>query len=234
MSDDQPVVCVVDDDAEVRRALERLLRSTGYAAWAFPSAKAFIESGRGQHPGCLVLDVRMPELSGLDLQQALDEAGCHMPIIFITGYGDVPTAVRAIRRGAVDMLIKPVDERQLFAAVARALQIDRAEQAMRAEQAELGRRYARLTPRERQVFALVVAGLLNKQVAARLGTSERTVKVHRARVMRKLGVESFAELVRLGTQLGIGPAPVARVPSPSYDGASRLPQGPMADMRVGE
>jgi FixJ family two-component response regulator len=176
----------------------------------------------------------MPELSGLDLQQALDEAGCHMPIIFITGYGDVPTAVRAIRRGAVDMLIKPVDERQLFAAVARALQIDRAEQAMRAEQAELGRRYARLTPRERQVFALVVAGLLNKQVAAKLGTSERTVKVHRARVMRKLGVESFAELVRLGTQLGIGPAPVARFPNPSYSGTSRLPQGPMADMRVGE
>ncbi|HSE45852.1 MAG TPA: LuxR C-terminal-related transcriptional regulator, partial [Gemmatimonadales bacterium] len=197
-------------------------------------AKAFIESGRGQHPGCLVLDVRMPELSGLDLQQALDEAGCHMPIIFITGYGDVPTAVRAIRRGAVDMLIKPVDERQLFAAVSRALQIDRAEQAVRAEQAELGRRYARLTPRERQVFALVVAGLLNKQVAARLGTSERTVKVHRARVMRKLGVESFAELVRLGTQLGIGPAPVARFPSPSYSSATRLPQGPMADMRVGE
>jgi len=176
----------------------------------------------------------MPELSGLDLQQALDEAGCHMPIIFITGYGDVPTGVRAIRRGAVDMLIKPVDERQLFAAVSRALQIDRAEQAMRAEQAELGRRYARLTPRERQVFALVVAGLLNKQVAARLGTSERTVKVHRARVMRKLGVESFAELVRLGTQLGIGRAPVARFPSPSYSDADGLPKGPMADMRVGE
>ena len=220
---DLPVVCVVDDDAGVREALERLLRSAGYLAAAFSSATAFIESDRARHPGCLILDVRMPDLSGLDLQQTLDSAGCRMPIVFITGFGDVPTAVHAIRRGAVDMLIKPVDEQALFGAVTRALQIDRAERSVRAQQGELENLYGRLTPRERQFFALVVTGLLNKQVAGRLGTSERTVKVHRARVMRKLGADSFAELVRLGAQLGISP-------TADEDPASgtRLPQGPMA------
>jgi FixJ family two-component response regulator len=219
---DLPVVCVVDDDAKVRQALERLLRSAGYAAVAFGSAAAFLESGRAQQSGCLILDVRMPELSGLDLQRALDAAGCEMPIVFITGFGDVPMAVHAIRRGAVDMLTKPVDDKALFSAVGRALQIDRAKRAERTQQGELRKLYNRLTPRERQVFALVVAGLLNKQVAGRLGTSERTVKVHRARVMRKFGADSFAELVRLGAQLGVSA-------TPDQDPASevRLPKGPM-------
>jgi FixJ family two-component response regulator len=201
MSDDQPVVCVVDDDAEVRRALERLLRSTGYAAWAFPSAKAFIESGRGQHPGCLVLDVRMPELSGLDLQQALDEAGCHMPIIFITGYGDVPMTVRAMKAGAVEFLTKPFADDALLSAIRDAVARSRAARADQADLRMLREHHTSLSRREREVMALVVAGLLNKQIAAELDISEITVKAHRGQVMRKMSAKSLADLVRMSARL---------------------------------
>ena len=203
MSDDQPVVCVVDDDAEVRRALERLLRSTGYAAWAFPSAKAFIESGRGQHPGCLVLDVRMPELSGLDLQQALDEAGCHMPIIFITGHGDIPMTVKAMKAGAVEFLTKPFRDQDMLDAVAVAIERDRTRRKEEKIVAELRAVFETLTPRERDVLALVASGLMNKQIAAEIGLAEITVKIHRGHLMRKMGARSLADLVRMAEMLGI-------------------------------
>ena len=196
-------VFVVDDDPGIRRAVERLLRSAGYTTQTFDSARAFLASGRAHEPGCLLLDLRMPGLGGLELQHELDSVGCDIPIIFITGHGDVPAAVEAMRGGAVDMLTKPIDDAALFAAIDRAMVTGRARQASRQEMVEMGQRFSRLTPREREVFALVITGLLNKQVAGRLGTSERTVKVHRARVMSKLRANSLAELVRIGQRLGL-------------------------------
>ena len=207
-------VFVVDDDPAIRRSLERLLRSAGYDTQTFESARAFLASGRAQEPGCLVLDLRMPGFGGLELQHELDSVGCDIPIVFITGHGDVPAAVKAMRGGAVDMLTKPLDDTALFAAIDRAMAAGRARQASRQEMVEIRQRFSRLTPREREVFALVITGLLNKQVAGKLGTSERTVKVHRARVMSKLRATSLAELVRIGQRLGLEvggglPIPVA-------------------------
>jgi RNA polymerase sigma factor (sigma-70 family) len=196
-------VFVVDDDPAIRRSLERLLRSAGYGTQTFDSARAFLASGRAQEPGCLVLDLRMPVVGGLELQHELDSAGCDIPIVFITGHGDVPAAVEAMRGGAVDMLTKPIDDAALFAAINRAMATGHARQASREEMVEMRQRFSRLTPREREVFALVITGLLNKQVAGKLGTSERTVKVHRARVMSKLRASSLAELVRIGQRLGL-------------------------------
>ena len=206
-------VFVVDDDPAIRRSLERLLRSAGYGTQTFDSARAFLASGRAQEPGCLVLDLRMPGVGGLELQHELDTAGCDIPIVFITGHGDVPAAVEAMRGGAVDMLTKPIDDEALFAAINRAMATGRARQASREEMVEMRQRFSRLTPREREVFALVITGLLNKQVAGKLGTSERTVKVHRARVMSKLRASSLAELVRIGQRLGleVGGASSARL-----------------------
>jgi RNA polymerase sigma factor (sigma-70 family) len=203
MTGAEGTVFVVDDDPSVRGGLARLFKSVGLAAEAFASAREFLELPSPEGPACLVLDVRLPELSGLDLQTGLARAGVAIPIIFITGYGTVPTSVRAMKAGAADFLEKPVDEQQLLDAVHRALEQDRRARQERAEVAERRRRLESLTPREREVLAYVVAGRLNKQIAAELGTSEKTVKVHRARVMEKMKVASLAELARLAEKLDL-------------------------------
>jgi FixJ family two-component response regulator len=191
------VVYVVDDDESVRRALARLIRGAGHGVETFPSAAAFLESPAASHPACLVLDVRLPGASGLDLQVALAETGRSMPIIFITGYASVPMSVRAMKSGAVDFLQKPFDDQELLDGIQRALARDRATRAARAERDVVQHRLDTLTPRERQVLALVVRGLLNKQIAGELGAAEKTIKIHRGRVMRKMGADSVAALVRM-------------------------------------
>jgi FixJ family two-component response regulator len=194
-------VFVVDDDPSVLRGLERLLRAAEYAVETFASARAFLESAPVDRPGCVVVDLRMPELSGLDLQEELSRRGFPLPLIFLTGHGDVPSSVRAMKGGAVDFLSKPCDETDLLAAVERALARDSEARAARTEGEAVRARFAALTPREHEVCLLVAKGLLNKQIAAELGTSEKTVKVHRGRVMEKLGADSVADLVRLVDRL---------------------------------
>jgi FixJ family two-component response regulator len=197
-------VFVVDDDASVRKALGRLLASAGYAVETFASAREFLDRGHHQDtPGGVVLDVSMPGLSGLDLQQELKAFTPPLPIIFITGHGDIPTSVRAMKDGAVDFLTKPVDDRDLLSVIklAMARNVEARQRSM--ELQELRRRADTLTPREREVMALVVRGRLNKQTAAELGTAEKTIKVHRARVIQKMGVESLSELVRMAEKLGM-------------------------------
>ena len=189
-------VSVVDDDALVLRSLGRLLRSAGFTVRTYPSPQAFLAQGRDASPGCVVLDLSMPGVSGLELQQALAASPDPQPVIFISGRGDVPSSVKAMKAGAVDFLVKPFDEHALLAAVQAAVEKDRAARAMREELAHIAERVAALTPREREVLARVVDGKLNKQIAAELGTAEKTVKVHRARMMRKMGVDSLAGLVR--------------------------------------
>ena len=203
MTEEMGTVFVVDDDSSVRGGLGRLLKSVGLAVETFASAREFLERGRAEGPACLVLDVRLPELSGLDLQAELARAGVAIPIIFITGHGNVPISVRAMKAGAADFMEKPVDEQELLDAVHRALERDRRVRQEQAEVAELRLRLESLTPREREVLAHVVAGRLNKQIAAELGTSEKTVKVHRARVMEKMKVSSLAELARLAEKLDL-------------------------------
>lgn len=205
MTPEDGIVFVVDDDPSVRGGLARLFKSVGLAAEVFASAREFLERAPAEGPACLVLDVRLPELSGLDLQAELARAGVAIPIIFITGHGSVPISVRAMKAGAADFLEKPVDEQQLLDAVHRALERDRRARQERAEVAERRRRLESLTPRERQVLAYVVVGRLNKQIAAELGTSEKTIKVHRARVMEKMNVASLAELARLAEKLDLSP-----------------------------
>lgn len=197
-------VFVVDDDPSIRKALARLLTSTGHRVDTFASAGEFLRRG-ARPPGtaCAILDVCMPEVGGLDLQAMLEAGAAPMPILFATGYGDIPASVRAMKQGAVDFLTKPVDEVQLLSAVKRALAIDEARGRAEAARAALAKRLGRLTPRERQVLALVVTGMLNKQIAGRLGASERTIKAHRARVMQKMEVGSVAELVRIADRLGV-------------------------------
>lgn len=198
-----PTVFVVDDDASVREALSSLLGSASMHVEAFASAREFLRHARGSTgPCCLVLDVSMPEVSGLDLQRELTGAAEQIPIIFITGHGDVPTAVQAMKAGAVEFLSKPLPEKQLFAAVRDALERNRTDQARRAELAGLRARRERLTPREREVLARIARGRRNKQIAAELGLSENTVKVHRHHIMEKMGVSTFAELMRLIERLG--------------------------------
>jgi FixJ family two-component response regulator len=187
----------VDDDAAVLKSLDRLLRSAGFAVRTFSSSQDFLKLHDGTAPGCVVLDLSMPGLDGLQLQQALARAGDVCPVIFITGFGDVPTSVRAMKAGAVDFLTKPFDREQLLAAVRIAIDRDRSARAARAERSSIGVRVATLTPREREVMVHVVAGHLNKQIAAELGIAEKTVKVHRARVMKKMGAGSVAELVTM-------------------------------------
>jgi FixJ family two-component response regulator len=198
-------VFVVDDDASIRKALMRLIKSAGYDVITFASAREFLDRARPKAgPGCLVLDVRMPGLSGLDLQRELLAADEMMPIIFISGHGDIPMSVKAMKAGAVDFLPKPFKDTVLLHAIEQALARavhDRTEQT---ELAAVQRRLEKLTPREREVMALVVSGMLNKQIAFELGTVEKTIKVHRARVMEKMQVESFADLVRLAARVGIG------------------------------
>ena len=197
---------MVDDDPSVLRALARLFAAAGLDARAFPSPAAFLQAHDPATPGCLVLDFALPGLDGLELQQALTVSDCARPIVFITGRGDIPTSVRAMKGGAVDFLTKPVNDEDLLAAVHNALEIDRAAREAQVEVDELRQRLATLTPREREVLAHVVAGRLNKQIAADLGIVEKTIKVHRARMMEKMAVRSLADLVRIAERLGIPPA----------------------------
>lgn len=200
------IVYVVDDDASVRRALGLLIRSMGLESQMFPSAQAFLDHPVSSRPSCLVLDVRLPGPSGLDLQTALLKATRRIPIVFISGHGDVPMTARAMKGGAVDFLPKPFHDQDLLDAVQRALAKDRLALADAAEREAIDRRVAMLTPRERQVMALVVRGLLNKQIAAELGAAEKTIKIHRGRMMQKMAAGSVADLVRMTEKIA-APAP---------------------------
>ena len=201
-----PIVHVVDDDEAARKATARLLAASGFEARTYASAREFLNAIEPDMPGCIILDVRLPDQNGLDLQVALTRRGVPLPIVFMTGHGEIPDTVRAIQGGAVDFLTKPVDGDVLLAAVARALAQDDASRAVRARQQDLRGRYERLTPREREVFLHLIAGQLNKQVAADLQITERTIKLHRANILEKLEVGSMAELARLAADLGIDPA----------------------------
>lgn len=199
----EPTVFVIDDDESIREALKDLLESVGLRVETFASAPEFLQSRNSDVPSCLVLDIRMPGLSGLDLQREMAEANIHTPIIFITGHGDIPMTVRAMKAGAVEFLTKPFRDQDLLDAIQQALDRDRAARQEQAETAELRSRFDSLTPRESEVFALVITGLLNKQIALQLGTSEITIKQHRHQVMRKMHADSFAELVRMAEKLEI-------------------------------
>jgi len=200
------IVHVVDDDEDARKGMARLLAAAGLEARTYAGAVEFLGAIEAESAGCIILDVRLPDRNGLDLQAVLAERGVPLPIIFVTGHGEIPDTVRAIQRGAVDFLTKPVDGHVLLAAVQRALAQDSAARAARARQQELRQRYERLTPREREVFLHLISGQLNKQVAADLQITERTIKLHRASVLQKLEVSSMAELARMAVDLGIAPA----------------------------
>jgi FixJ family two-component response regulator len=203
MTEPHSLVFVIDDDASVRDALKRLIRSVGLEAELFGSAQEFLQRKRPDVPSCLVLDIRLPGISGLDFQRKLAEANIPIPIIFITGHGDIPMSVRAMKAGAVEFLTKPFRDQDLLDAIQLALERDRARRQREADMATLRERYEWLTPREREVLPLVVSGLLNKQIAAEIGTSETTVKVHRGQLMRKMGADSLPELVRMAERMGI-------------------------------
>ena len=201
----EAMVFVVDDDVGTRDSLKNLIRSVGLRVETFASAQDFLRSTRPDVPGCLVLDVRLPGLSGLDLQKRMTEAEMEIPIVFITGHGDIPMSVRAMKAGAVEFLTKPFRDQELLDAIQQAVERDRNARQQRAEIEELRSRYRLLTPRERDVMALVVTGLLNKQIAGELGTSEASVKVHRQHVMEKMQAGSLAALVRMADRVGIHP-----------------------------
>ena len=205
MTDTEALVFVVDDDASLRTSLQDLLESVGLRVAACASAQDFLHRPRSEGPSCLVLDVRLPGLSGLELQQELARGAVQMPIIFITGHGDIPMSVQAMKAGAVDFLSKPFRDQELLDAVHQALARDRHARMQRAQVEELRRRFAALTPRQRDVMARMVAGLLTKQIAGELGTSEATVKTHRKQVMAKMRAESLADLIRFADQLGLLP-----------------------------
>jgi FixJ family two-component response regulator len=206
MTDEHPVVFVIDDDRSVREAIEGLLRSVGLSVHAFASTQDFMHAPRPDAPGCLVLDVRLPGLSGLDFQRDLSKSTNPLPIIFITGHGDIPMSVRAIKAGAIEFLTKPFRDQELLDAVQLGIERDRTQRINALAIADLSQRFDGLTARERQVMELVVTGRPNKQLAAELDLSEITVKVHRGNVMRKMRAKSLAELVRMADRLGIGTA----------------------------
>ena len=204
MTSDRSIVFIIDDDVRVRDALSSLLSSAGLAVAAFASATAFLEADKPDGPACVVLDLELPDIHGLDLQKELAEREAP-PIVFITGHGDIPSSVKAMKAGAVEFLSKPFGDEELLRAIDVAIALDRTERVKRSERAALEARYERLTPREREVLTFVVAGFANKVTADHLGTSEITVGVHRGQVMRKLGARSLAELVRFADKLGITP-----------------------------
>jgi FixJ family two-component response regulator len=200
-----PIIHVVDDDPSFRTAVTRLLHAAKYEVRGYASASEFLNSNPCAEPGCILLDLQMPGVDGLDLQQSLERMEKHLPIIFLTGHGDIPASVRAMKAGAVDFLTKPVRRDALLSAIQNALDVDAKGRAARAALRELRDRYENLTPREREVLAHVVGGKLNKQIAFDLGAAERTIKAHRAAIMEKLAVQSVAELARLAQELGIQP-----------------------------
>jgi FixJ family two-component response regulator len=199
----KPAVYVVDDDPSVRVAMERLLKSVGLTVKTFASARGFLDQATPEWSGCLIVDLRMPGMGGLDLQDQLSARQVSLPVLFLTGYGTVPASVRAMKAGAVDFLEKPVDDQTLLDAVHKALEKDRGARRNQAGMQALDQRLAILTPREYEVLTFIISGRLNKQVAAELGTTEKTIKVHRARIMKKLQCASLAELVRLAEKAGI-------------------------------
>jgi FixJ family two-component response regulator len=207
MKDTKPVVFIVDDDSSVRRSVERLIQSVGLTTKSFASAQEFLQSGQKEETGCLVLDVRLPAISGLDLQDKLSRAGVFLPIIFISGHGTVPMSVRAMKAGAVDFLQKPFDEQDLLDAVYRAIDRCRQGEAERRELKEVQARLRSLTPKEYEVLACVITGMPNKNIADRLATAEKTIKVHRASIMKKMRAQSLADLVRMAEKAGIHPLP---------------------------
>jgi FixJ family two-component response regulator len=208
LSDKDPIVLVIDDDAAARSAVENLLHSVGLRVEAFDSAASFLERGLPDAPSCLVLDVRLPRISGIELQRDLTARGVTIPIIFITGHGDIPMSVEAMKAGATEFLTKPFRGQVLLDAIHKAIERDRSLRQEKARLAELRGRLDSLTPREREVMDGVIAGKLNKEIAAELGASERTIKIHRASLMRKMGADSLADLVRMGEKALSQPEPI--------------------------